>query len=223
MNIPYLPQRFVMFQQFAGGQDAPVGGRLGDSPGLQTPPLGPGLQVISYVSSVQRVDYETFDKFLSFAEHKDFADMAARHMARQLPLTDFAESYIRHAKTLIAVGDGAGADLRTGMETEIVALANPYTDDTSAGLPVQVWYQGAERAGAQVELFEKADDGTVQITLHRTNDRGIATLPVKPGHSYLVDAVVLREPAPEVAADLSVVWETLWASLTFRIPGEDEG
>lgn len=218
VNIPYLPQRFQLFVQFSGDQARPVAGRLGDSPGLQSDPLSPGLNVFSYVSSTQRVGYETFAKFLKFAEHKDFADMTARHMSRNLPLTDFGEAYTRYAKTLVGVGTAEGQDLRTGLETEIVALANPYTDDLSGGMPVQVWYQNDARGGAQVELFEKAPDGTVAITLHDADADGIALLPVKPGHAYLVDAVVLREPSDATADRHDAVWETLWASLTFLVP-----
>jgi len=70
----------------------------------------------------------------------------------------------------------------------------------------------------QVELFEKAPDGTVEITLYRTDAEGIATLPVKAGHSYLVDHVVLRIPSDELIEASEVEWETLWADLTFGVP-----
>ena len=217
-NIPYLPQRFQAFDQFGSDEFRPVDGRIGDRPGLSAEPLGNGLQVVAYTSTVSRLNYDVFDKFLRFSEHKDFANITERHEARGLPFEDFAEAYARFAKTLIAVGDGAGSDFRTGLETEIVALANPYTDDLSNGLPVQVWYNEEVRADAQVELFEKAADGTVVVTYYRTNGDGVATIPVKPGYSYLVDAVVLREPDEALAADKNVVWETLWASLTFAVP-----
>ena len=116
----------------------------------------------------------------------------------------------------IAVGDGAGADREAGLETEIVALANPYTDDLSDGLPVRVLYQGAPRADAQVELFAKSPEGEVEITLLRTDAEGVALLPVTPGQVYLADAVVVR-PLEPVAED-DPVWESLWASLTFKVP-----
>jgi hypothetical protein len=57
----------------------------------------------------------------------------------------------------------------------------------------------------------------LKITLHRTDADGIASLPVK-GFSYLVDAVVLREPTAELAAEAEIAWETLWAALTFGVP-----
>ena len=115
------------------------------------------------------------------------------------------------------MGSGAGADRAVGLAIEIVALANPYTDDLSAGLPVQVLLDGAPRAEAQVELFQTAPDGTVTITKHRTDGAGQVTLPMQPGMEYLVDSVVLRAlPNDDPAA--GPVWHSDWASLTFRTP-----
>ena len=125
----------------------------------------------------------------------------------------FTERYSRHAKSLIAVGSGAGSDRESGLETEFVALENPYTfkGDT---LPVQLFYQQKPRAAAQVEIFERAPDDSVSITLTQTDTEGRADIPVKPGHTYLLDAVVLRPSDPETGA----IWETLWAALTFAVP-----
>ena len=69
------------------------------------------------------------------------------------------------------------------MVTEIVAEANPYTDDLTAGLPVRVLYQGTPRADAQGEIFDKSPGGDVEITLTRTDADGRALIPVTPGHS----------------------------------------
>jgi hypothetical protein len=218
VTYSFLPQRFTRFDLAMADSLAPVEGRLGDKPALNLPAPAEGLAVAAYVSQIDVVRYDEFAAFLRFAAHKDFPDMDARHRAAGHPETGFGEAYSRFAKTLIAVGAGAGADRRLGLETEIVALANPYVDDVTEGLPVQVFSGEDIRADAQVELFEKAPDGTVEITYHRTDAEGVALLPVRPGHSYLVDAVLLREPAPDLAAARDVVWETLWASLTFAVP-----
>lgn len=81
---------------------------------------------------------------------------------------------------------------------------------------MRVLYEGAPRKNAQVELFEKAPDGEVSVTLHRTNAVGEARLPMKPDHAYLVDAVVMRPVAAQNGD--GPVWESLWASLTFQVP-----
>ena len=83
---------------------------------------------------------------------------------------------------------------------------------------MRLLYQGGPRADAQIEIFERDARGAVTITTLRTDSAGEARIPVKPGHDYLLDAVVLREPAPDLAAEHDAVWETLWAALTFGVP-----
>lgn len=217
-RFPFYQGSFTHFELASSDDATAVENRPGARPALDMAPLDEGLHVVTYVSTVSRLTYDEFAAFLRFAEHKDFPTAEADHRRRGLPETGFGEAYTRYAKTLIGVGSAAGADSNTGMETEIVALANPYTDALNGTVPVQVFYQGAPRADAQVELFEKAGDGTVAITYHRTDADGIATLPVRPGHSYLVDSVVLRQPDAALAEDKNVVWETLWAALTFAVP-----
>lgn len=217
-KLPYLPQRFVNFAVFAGDQWARVPGRPGDIPALNIDPLGEGLHVVAYQSINATVDYDTWEEFQTFVDHKDLGDVLSQHRARGLPDAGFTEIYARFSKTLIAVGDGAGADRRVGLETEIVALTNPYTDDLSDGMRVQVFYRDAVRADTQVEVFQKAADGSVDITLHRTDAEGIATIPVAPGFAYMLDAVVLKEPNAALAESSDAVWQTLWANMTFAIP-----
>ena len=217
-HLAYLPQRFTRFTVAAGMRQGAVENRLGARPALDIAPLAEGLNVISYQSGMSTISYAEWEKFLAFAEHKDFADIQTIHDARGLPREGFTEGYWRFAKTLVGVGNSLGRDFRTGLAIEFVALDNPYTDDLGNGLRVQLYYLDDLRPDAQVELFEKAPDGTVNITLHRTDASGIATLPVKAGHSYLVDAVVLREPNPELIGDADIQWETLWAALTFGVP-----
>ena len=217
-KIPYLPQRFENFVVFAGDEAQRVRGRPGDAPALNMPPVAEGLNIVAYQSTNATVNYENWEKFQNFVNHKDFGDILSVHEARGLPLENFGELYSRYAKSLIAVGDGAGADRRVGLETEIVALTNPYTDDLTDGMQVQVYYRNDLRTDVQIEVFEKSANGAVSINLYRTNAEGIGTFPVRPGFSYMVDAVVLREPnAAEMEAS-GTVWETLWANLTFAVP-----
>jgi len=217
-EIAYFPQRFSRFDVSLGGQTAAVTGRSGDRPALNTAPLGEGLHIVTYVAIQSLVTYDDYAAFDRFVTHKDFQGIRAAHVARALPETGFVEAYTRYVKSLIGVGNSAGDDSYLGLPIEIVALDNPYTADVSAGLRVQVHEGEGLRDYGQVELFDKAPDGTVTITLHRTDGNGIALLPVIPGHSYLVDAVMLREPAAGPATESGAVWESLWAALTFAIP-----
>jgi hypothetical protein len=218
-EFTFFPKTFRRFDLALGEQVVPVQGRMGDRPALVMPPLGEGLHVAIFESAGDIVNYSDFAVFTKFVKHKDLPGVLARHAARGLPEKDFFEFYSRYSKALIAVGNGTGADKAYGLETEIVALKNPYTDDVSQGLPVKVIYRGAVRANAQVEFFDKDAAGVVNITLHRTGSDGVALLPVARRHSYLVDAVVMREPeVGSVAAEKGAVWESLWAALTFAVP-----
>lgn len=217
-TIAYIKAKTARFDVITEALTDKVAARSGDNPALKTQSLQPGLNVVVHQSSASVVSYTKWEKFQRFADHKDFPNILARHRARSLPESQFKEAYTRYSKSLIAVAGGTGNDTKTGLEIELVALQNPYTEDLAEGLQVVGYYQNRIRTNAQIELFEKSPSGEVNITLHRTNDQGVAVLPVKPAHSYLVDMVVLREPSDKLAKKKKVVWETLWASLTFAVP-----
>ncbi|WP_425099496.1 DUF4198 domain-containing protein [Tropicibacter sp. S64] len=213
----YVPPNFTRFDVVMGESVTAVPGRAGDKPALNMPAPEEGLAVVVHVTRDYLLTYDGWDKFETFCNHKDFPWALERHLERGYTKDLVRERYSRHAKSLIGVGEARGADREMGLAIEIVALANPYTDDLSQGLPVRALYQGAPRADVQVELFEEAPDGTIDIRTYRTDADGRAVLEVKPGHDYLVDHVVMRELEPEGPND--PVWESLWASLTFGVPG----
>ena len=217
ITLPLIRTFYSRFEVVAGDAAVPVDGRMGSIPAIVQDGLGDGLHVVVYQSEASTVTYQEYAKFLKFAEHKDFGDIAAQHKARGLPEVGFKEVYWRYSKALVGVGSGAGADKREGLETEIVALDNPYAG-ALADMRVQVFYGDAVRANAQVEVFEKAADGTVVVTLQRTDAEGVAVLPVRSGYEYMADAVVMRVPSAALASETGAVWETLWANLTFAVP-----
>jgi len=190
--------------------------RSGDRPAMQLEGAQDGLLTLIHETDDSHLTYKEWQKFVNFLEHKDFTWAAQAHKDRGLPETGFAETYRRHAKSLVAVGSGAGQDVRVGMAVEIVALANPYTDNVSDGLPVQVWFNDAPRPDAQVEVFEQTPEGTLNVTLHRTGPDGTVRVPVKSGHKYMLDHVALLPLDPN--PPLNAVWHSAWANLTFRMP-----
>ncbi|SIS81903.1 Uncharacterized conserved protein, contains GH25 family domain [Roseivivax lentus] len=214
----YIPPNFTRFDLVMGDRAIEVPGRAGDRPALQMEAPGAGLAIVVHQTKAYNLVYDSYEKFENFVTHKDAAWALERFAERGLDPENVRESYTRYGKSLIAVGDGAGSDREVGLLTEIVALANPYTDDLSAGLPVRVLYEGTPRADAQVELFARAPDGTVSVSLHKTDEAGVATLPVAPGTEYLADAVVIRELEAEMMSDPT--WESLWASLTYLVPAQ---
>ena len=221
-SLSYIPNRAARFDMVVDGATAPVPARLGDNPAFSVEGLPEGLMVIVHETTDSTITYRPkggrtgWERFVAFTEHKAMDGAPEDHVARGLPQEGVTERYRRFAKALVAVGGGAGADAPVGLRTEIVAEANPYTDDLSDGLPVTVLFEGEPRANAQVELFERAADGTVAVTTHVTDDAGRAALPVRAGHEYLADAVTLLPLDPET--NEGAQWQTLWAALTFAVP-----
>ena len=213
----YLPRNFRLFEIAQGDARTAVEGRMGDRPALAQVVSQEGLAVVLHVTTDSSLTYKEFVKFEDFVRHKDELWTLQAHTARGLPDAGFGEAYSRYAKSLVAVGNGAGSDRAYGLEVELVALTNPYTDDLTGGFTVQSLYQGQPRTNSQVEVFARAPGGAVMVSTVRTDAKGIAQVPVLPGHVYMLDAVVLREPRPELA-ETSVVWESLWANLTFAVP-----
>lgn len=210
----FFDSRIARFELRQGHQVAPYVGRMGDIPALTAKLSDPGLLVIVHQTRPSSLKYHDWAKFQEFIDEKALGDVRSLHQERGLPDSGFYESYARYAKALVAIGAGDGTDQATGMEIEFVAGANPYTDDLSRGLPIQLWYQGRPLPDTQITVFDRAPDGQVRIDRLISDASGKARVPTRPGHSYLLDAVVLR-PAPQ---DGEAVWETLWAALSFFVP-----
>ena len=214
--LSYIPQRTERFEIWRGGAPAAVEGRVGDRPALAPQALEEGLNVVVHETADNFVTYRELARFARFANHKGFPEAVDRHVQRRLPEDEVIERYRRFAKSLIGVGDAEGADAPVGMRVELVALANPYVDDVSDGMPVRLLRDGAPVADWQVELFQRLD-GAVEITLHRTDADGVALLPVAPGAEVMADAVLIEALDP-ATAPRGAQWETLWANLTFAVP-----
>ena len=215
ISLAWFNSRQVLFDWSDGDTRSSFEGRAGDIPTVSLMPSDEGLLVLIYQSAPQVVDYDDWESFQRFLDHKDLNDVAQAHQSRGLPEAGFDEVYSRFAKSLIAVGDGAGLDEHRGLEYELVALNNPYTDDV---FKVQLLYNGELRGDAQIEVYDRDPDGNVTVSLTRTDERGVAEIPVRAGHSYLVDSVLMRVPSDTLARQTGAVWETLWASLTFAVP-----
>ena len=214
----YLKQRTTRHSYVQDGVEIAISGRNGDRPALKVSNLKNGLAILVHETTDSTLKYNEFEKFQNFVKHKAFKDVIKAHKARGLPQTGFHERYRRFVKSLIAVGDGSGQDTSVGLQIEIIAQANPYTDDMASGLQVLVLLEGKPRPNAQVELFARptGTNQDAQVTLHFTNEMGIATLPVQYGNEYMADHVALIPVEPD--QDTDPVWYSLWANLTFSVP-----
>lgn len=214
----FVPRNISRFEIITPEGPLLVDGRLGDLPALDTSDLPEGLAIIVHETTASALTWENWDRFEAFAELKGLGDVMAMQRERGLDKDDVREDYIRYAKSLVAVGHGGGADQVTGLRTELVALANPYTDDLAGALPVQLWLDGEPRRNAQVEVYARPmDGGEAELTIQQTDGNGIVILSVSPGMEYLVNAVTLEPVEDSVEID-GAEWRTLWASLTFEVP-----
>jgi hypothetical protein len=216
-DLPYLPENLPRFEVILGDTVTPITARMGDTPAVSLAAPGTGLAVLVAETIDLTVTYEEFAVFETFVGHKAMPQVAAEHKARGLPDAKFSETFQRYAKGLVAIGDGVGADRALGMRIEIVALANPYTDDISKGMPLQVLLDGQPRVGAQLLILATAADGTVSETPYVTDANGTAVVAAVSGSAYLADSVDIYA-LPNNDATAGPVWHSDWASLTYAVP-----
>ena len=202
-----------------GDETAPITGRMGDRPAIQLPaPMQDGLMILAHEAAPSTLTYTEWPKFMKFVEHKDFTQAETIHADRGWAKEGFKEVYTRHSKSLVAVGGGEGSDRELGLVTEFVALENPYAADFDGTIDVALLYNGAPRADAQIEVYERDAQDAVTVTITRTDEAGRAAIPLVAGMEYMLDAVVLRPVEGATDVEAGPVWETLWASMTFAVP-----
>ncbi len=203
------------FRGVFDGKALEIKTRQGDRPIGKIPRVKNGLYVAALMTNANVLTYQELKKFNTFAttHGNDFAVEA--HQARGLPDQKFKESYFRFAKTLVKVGDGQGKDIATGMPYELIALTNPFTQEGSVRM--MLTRSGKPVAEHHVDVFvQRPDSQEVEKSVYFTNALGEITIKTAPGY-YLINAVHLDEPKPHLVDALDVVWNSLWASMTFRI------
>jgi|TARA_R110001599_G_scaffold82062_3_gene221142 uncharacterized protein DUF4198 len=198
---------------------APITGQPGDRPAFATTAPRDGLVTLLYQSTHKTVTYSDYDDFAGFLAEKGFEPLLQRHDERRLPPAPVKEAYARFSKALVGAGSGQGADAPRGLELEIVALSNPYTQPADSDLRFQVLYRGDRLADNRVTVFRRDGAGTVETFHMQTDPAGTVAFKPEAGMVYLVDTVMIREPDRALVAETrGAVWESLWASLTFRAP-----
>ncbi|HCY48543.1 MAG TPA: hypothetical protein DHV03_07645 [Alphaproteobacteria bacterium] len=204
------------FRQLAD-QRKPNKGRLGDRPALQTMALGSGLHVLAHVTKQQSTSYKDLQKFQAFLEEKDLLAYLQEHRDRNLPEKDFAEGYVRHAKSLLVRGSAMGGDQILGLRLELVAMNNPYVMTLPNNIPILALEHGKPVANRRMTIQSRRPDGVTDRAFAMTNDQGLANIMLYPDREYLIDLVTMEQSDPATDPH-QAPWRSHWASLTFQTP-----
>ncbi|MHA7879887.1 MAG: DUF4198 domain-containing protein [Saccharospirillum sp.] len=212
----FFPHRFERFELINNDRTFSVQSRLGDRPAIQQRVTGDTLLTILYESRYDQLTYDDFEQFQAFLELEGIGWVLDQHRTRGLPESGFSEVYRRFSKTLVAINSGQGQDQHQGMEFEWVLLTNPYQPDRDSPLTAELSWQGEPMANALARVFIRTEN-SVDIQRLTTDEQGRVELPRVPGADYLVNAVHMVAPETDVAEQTGAVWESLWASLVFRL------
>ena len=213
----YIPSLFNEFNISDSAGTSPVEGRIGDMPAVNIAPGAEGLKVLNLFSTTSALTWNEFQKFDEFVQLHGLGWVLEEHAARGLPETGFKEAYTRFVKSLVAVGDGAGEDRYTGMFFELVAAANPYTNDVSGGMPISVMFRGVPLPNKQVDLFFRDTDGELTRLSVMSGSNGRAIVPNLGPGEYMVNVVHMIAPFEADIERTGVVWHSLWGSITYAI------
>ncbi|TYB83767.1 DUF4198 domain-containing protein [Oceaniovalibus sp. ACAM 378] len=178
-----------------------------DKPSFTLLPIGTGLHTIALISNGNMLTHTDVAAFRKFAEEVGRLDETATARADG----PIKEAYFRFAKTLVNVGDAAGADRAFGAIYEWVALDDPY--GISPGpIRFQLFYNQEPAPDQPVQMFNR-DVGSPSEAppVHLTTDAdGVLTLPKDTVGEIMLNSVKLL---PADRADLD--WVSYWASVTF--------
>ena len=217
--LSYFPTQFRNFDWSDATGTTPIPGRIGDRPAVDFVPESGGLIILSHVSTDAKLTWRERERFDHFVLAHDMGWVLESHAERGLPEVGFSEAYTRYVKSLVSVGDGAGQDRRIGLLIELVALANPYTDDISAGLPVSLVFQDAPLPDTKIDLFYRSPTGEVSRADVTTDAQGLALMPNLGAGEYMINVVHMVIPLQAETERTGAVWHSLWASLTYEISG----
>lgn len=223
----YLPPRFERFTVTADGSTKPVESRVGDNPALQMRIESPGLQIIAYQSNIEGLTYTSPEKFQQFLDYEGLDWVLEAHKQRGLPSANFRENYTRFAKSLVQVGpytvDDSNMDHAVGLPIELVAMNSPFEPGRDR-LNVQLLRSGRPLANIQIATFQRNADRSVSRRLTRSDANGIADILIGGSGFFLVSAVQMEAIDPEQPVEAVngriPVWQSLWASLSFRLQAD---
>ena len=212
--VPRDPSRIERFAAVGPSGEARVAGVANSEPAGFMTFGSPGLHLLVYDSNHASVELGG-EKFEEYLKMEGLEAVSTQRAKRGQTADPVKEVYSRCAKSLVAVGGGAGPgfDRTLGLPLELVPEANPYTLQGGGELPVRLLYEGKPLAGALVMALQK-DRPEPKLSV-RSDAKGRVRLRLDRPGVWLVKAVHMVPAAKETGAD----WESFWASLTFEVPG----
>jgi uncharacterized GH25 family protein len=213
--LPRNPALITKFVLVSDAGETPVAGRAADEPAGSVRVEQPGLQLIAYRSLDSQVSLEA-KKFEEYLKEEGLEAVIAARAKSGDNLKPSRESFSRSAKSLIAAGGTGttGYDRVLGLTLELVPEKNPYAMKGGDDLPVRILYEGRPLAGALVVALSY-DDADRKIA-GRSDKDGRVTLRLPKDGVWLVKAVHMEA----VSGDPNADWRSIWASLTFQVPGQ---
>lgn len=214
----YLNTSYEKLDISTNNKTHPVHSRIGDLPAIHEVAKEEGLTILSAVTTVSDIRYETWEKFKHFIHSKELDWVLIKHKERGLPSKGFAEAYQRFPKALVKVGSGKGEDKALGMTLEWVVETNPYTTPrTEKGvIKARLLWKGKPLKYTHVGVFNRVDGQFIRTSLS-TDEHGRVEIPQANGGAFLINAVQMIEPSEKVRNETGAVWESLWASVTYEL------
>lgn len=203
------PDRFLRFAAFTGAGEVPLAGLDGADPAGFLRPSVEGSYTLIYTGKPSRVELPAA-KFESYLREEGLDQIAAARRAAGQSGMPGRERFIRSAKALLQVGEGRGDwDRSCGLPLEFLPEADPLALKPGDAFPLRLLLGGKALADQLVVAI--AEDGVSWRT--RTDAAGRCRITLPRGGRWILKAVHM---AP-VTDDPTVDWESLWASLTFRM------
>jgi uncharacterized GH25 family protein len=221
-SYAYLPSYFTAFDLSINGKTSPISSVFGSTPPVNQTVDAEGLAILSFVSTVRRLEYDDPEKFPNFLKKEGLDWVLPRHQKKGLPASGFVEAYYRYAKSLVQIGDAQGHDEKLGLRFEWVLEENPYKSNKHT-VSARLYWQGKPKPETQVSVFKRSDDQVERIVLS-TDTEGYVSIPTEQDAEYLVNAVHMTEPSKETLGTektKDAVWESHWASVTFMAKSAD--
>ena len=210
------PARIESFAAFGPTGTQPVVGLDGADPAGALRLAAPGDYVIVYRSNhaFTEMPAAAFDAYL---RDKGLDRIIAARGSRDSNSSPVREAYSRHAKALVRVGAGAGIPSDRVMQLPLELLAEADTGDA----PPDGWqsfrllHRGKPLAGS---LVTATRPGTAdEPVAGRTDQDGRVRFRLRVAGRWRVAAVHMERAPRGIDAE----YESLWASLTFELPGRE--